>query len=207
MERRRMNKAIRVVRGIPFIGSFVLVITVGMTLSCSYREYAEADYLGQIIYMPVAGYNIYEVDESIRKPGIHPTEGNRYRYRIDMDQGIFVVPLGVYRSGMDNKGSVEVSININTDTITDLVTDGLLDSVVQLLPGEQYNLPAKVTLNDGYEFEPFNLDVDLRFLQKRYSEEPDKKYAIAVEIRSHSRPVNKELGTAIILIDPKAAIK
>lgn len=179
---------------------------VWISISCEYREYADAEYIGQKIYMPAANYNVYEIREESKKPSVHPTEGNRSRYKIDETDDRFIIPLGVYRSGIDRRGSFDVDIEINNDTISDLMTLGTLDSNVLILPDEQFSLPEQISLADGDNFSGFDLEIDLKFLQEMNANSPDIKYAVGVEISSEARPVTKELKTTMILIDTDVAV-
>lgn len=184
-----------------FLG-FVLVTMI----SCDYQEYAEADYPEQKIYMPSANYNIYEIKKGGVKPGIHPTEGRPFQFIIDEERGKFIIPLGVYRAGIDNNGGFEVDITVSNDTIADLITAGQFTGPVKLLPAGNYALPESITVSDGAEFEPFDLEVDLGFLQQEHANNPTEKYVIAVEISSSTRARNVELSTTIILIDTQTSI-
>lgn len=183
----------------------ILTGLISTSFSCEYREYADAEYVGQLIYMPAANHNIYEITEQSSKPSAHPTDGSQYRYQVDEAAGRLVIPLGVYRGGIEREGEVAVDIMTNMDTISNLMTQGMLDSTVVILPGEQYELPEMVLVEDGADFMGFDLNVDLGFLKSMHQEDPGKKYAIGVEIYSADPPVNEELKTTLIVIDTKVA--
>lgn len=187
--------------GLTVLGLLILAIS-----SCEYQSYADADYPEQRIYMPAANYNPYEIVKASNKPGAHPTGGNRYRYIVDAERGKFIIPLGIYRAGIDNKGSFEVDISVNTDTITSLISSGSFEDPVVVLASERYTLPSSVTIVDGADFQGFNLEVDLGFLQEGYTNSPDEKYAIGVEISSTERSANPELNTTLIIIDTETSI-
>lgn len=175
-------------------------------VSCDYQEHAEADYPEQTIYMPSANYNVYEISKAAGKPSIHPTEGKPFRFQIETENGKFIIPLGVYRAGIDNKGGFEVDITVSNDTIADLIAAGHFTGPVKVLPTEQYVLPESIAISDGSGFEAFDLEVDLNFLQQEHANNPTEKYAIVVEISSSTRARNPELSTTIILIDTQTSI-
>ncbi len=184
-----------------------LMLLFGLALaivSCEYEEYQDADYPEQLIYMPAANYNPFEINDVEEKTDEHPTEGNIWRYEIDAGNGIFTVPLGVYRSGIDTKGSFGVDIAVNRDTITKLFAAGELDTAtVKMLPTEEFTLPSSITMGDGVGFEPFYLDIDLDFLQENA---PDMKYAIGVQISSDERETNPDLELTILVIHTEASM-
>ncbi len=180
--------------------------TLAAITSCDYQEYADADYPEQKIYMPTANYNVYEIDKAGIKPSIHPTEGKPFRFHIDTESGKFIIPLGVYRAGIDNKGGFEVDITVSNDTIADLIAASHFTDPVMVLPSDKYVLPESITVSDGVGFQAFDLEVDLSFLQQANANNPTEKYAIAVEISSSTRARNPELSTTIILIDTQTSI-
>ncbi len=181
----------------------VIIMSFAILASCDYREYADSEYPEQSIYMPAAGYNVYEVKKGVKKIGAHPTEGDRFRYRIE--DGKFVVPLSVYRAGIDRKGTFDVIIQVDTDTISALMNAGTLAPSVKLLGSEHYNIPSIITVLDGHDSEGFDLVVDLAFLLERNTNAPDEQFALGVTVSSNARRTNPNLETTIILIDPKAS--
>lgn len=183
----------------------VLILIMGIILlmaSCEYQEYADAEYPDQIIYMPSANYNIYEITKAGNPFGESPTEGDKYRYLIDSDNGKFIIPLGVYRAGINNNGDLIINIEVNNDTITKLISEGQLDPTTIILPSDQYTLDSSVTMPDGEESVMFNLSIDLNFLQTN----APIKYSIGVGISSEDRETNPELNITLILIDTNASL-
>jgi hypothetical protein len=110
------------------------------------------------------------------------------------------VLLGVYRSGIDNKGSFKVNISANTDTITSLIASVGLPAGTQLLPATEYEMVSSVEMNDGEELAKFELSVSLDFLR---TSSPGGKFALGIGISSEERETNPALETAIVLIDTK----
>lgn len=183
----------------------VLALSVLMLGSCDYREYADADYPEQVIYLPAANHNVYEISKaSNSKPNAHPTPGDRYRYRIDGDAGKFVIPLSIYRAGVTNKGTFDVEVFSRPDTLTSMLDAGTLDASVHILNDSYFSLPDIVTVEDGETHGFFDVEVDLAFLQERRLNAPTEKFAIAVAIESGARAVNPKLSTVLIVINTNA---
>jgi hypothetical protein len=169
--------------------------------SCDYQKIADGDYPDQTIYMPAANYYPFLINELPKTYGSTPTPGNPERFKVDLQGKKFNVLLGVYRSGVDEKGSFNVNVAVNTDTIAKLLAAGnVLPAGTELLPADKYTVPASVALNDGDLIGKFDLVVDLDFLINGH---PDKKYALGISISSSERQVNKKLATTIVVIDTK----
>lgn len=173
--------------------AFLLLIVAA---SCEYEKYADAEYPDQIIYMPAANYNPYEIDGTNRK-GVTPTEGNIYRYVIDSENGKFIIPLAVYRGGINRIGEFEINIEAKSDSVQKLINTNEIDNTINILPSDKYFLESSIIMNSGEDIATFDLEVDLNFLQNN---PPENKYAIEVEITCDERTVNPELNTTIIII-------
>src|SRR5699024_8894321 len=95
-------------------GYFILpLIVVGLFTigSCRYNEVVDVTYPEQKIYLPAATYGIFRIDELNEYHEDLPLPGGNYRYIIDTNKNKFIVPLGVYRSGTDNKGAFKIQIS------------------------------------------------------------------------------------------------
>lgn len=172
---------------------FVIVMTFS---ACEFdTPLRDAEYPDQVIYLPAAVGGNFEINDIARRIGDPPYPGNPYRYIVDTENRDFIVPLGVYRAGIDNIGAFTVDIAPNADTINDLITAG--DTVITLLPSGEYAMVNSVDMTDGEELAKFELVVDLDFLLGNY---PDNVYALGVSISSPDRETNPELSTAIIVI-------
>ena len=176
-----------------------LALTVTILASCEYQEVADAKFPEQIIYMPTASFGIYKIDTAATAIGEVPTPGNPYRYKIEQANNKFIIPLGVYRSGVDNEGGFTVNIVVNTDTITQLINDEQLSEVTAFIPSDKYSIVPEVNMPDGSESALFDLEIDLDWLKSN----PDGIYAIGIGISSEQRETNHRLNTTIILIKPK----
>lgn len=169
-------------------------------ISCNYQEIEDAPYPEQTIYMPAAVRGIYDVSVVVDTYGV-PTPGGPSRYSVDEGNDQMVIPLGIYRAGVNNEGSFSVSISVNVDTVGALISNGTLAGV-EVLPSDAYSLPSSVLVNDGNEVENFNLTVDMDFLRSN----PGKLYAIAVEIATSERRINPQYKRTVVLIDSDLAI-
>lgn len=180
------------------IGIFGLAI---LLVSCEYKtEYQSANYPDQLIYMPAAYSGNFVINDISRKRGDLPFDGEPFRYVVDLDGGKFNVPLGVYRSGINNDGAFSVDIAVNTDTITKLIAAGKLVNTV-LLGADKYTVINSVNMPDGKEIVSFNLVVNLDSLRQNYQK--NTIFALGIGISSTQRKTNPKLGTTIVVIDTK----
>jgi hypothetical protein len=179
----------------------LLVVFLGAALmltSCEYQKIADDTYPPQLIYMPAAVYGNFVINTVALPIGSVPTPGNTYRYLVDTLARQFIVPLGVYRSGINNDGAFTVDIAVNTDTITKLqAVAGKLPAGTLLLPSTEYSIESSVEMKDGQEIASFDLKINLDLLVTNY---PGKNYAIGVSVSSDSRPTNPKFATTIIVI-------
>ena len=178
----------------------VFLLTFAAITSCEYKEIADADFPEGVIYLPAAAADdggIYLINEwPAGSTAI--TQGNVYRFQVNVDANEFNIPLSVYRSGLSKKSSFPVNIKTDNNTIETLKSDGTLDSEVEILPEGKYTLPASVQMNADKEVAPFILKVDLGYLTANAADE--KIYALAVNISSNNCAANPELSTVVILI-------
>lgn len=168
--------------------------------SCKkYQEIASANFPDQLIYMPAATNGNYEINSISQPTGNTPTQGEPFRFTIDLTNKKFIVPLSVYRSGINNKGGFNVNIAINTDTITNLITIGNLTDT-DILHSGKYSIPSSINMSDGQESVPFDLSIDLDYLRNNFGKE---FVALGVGISSTERKSNPKLSTTIVIIDTK----
>lgn len=159
----------------------------------------DAEYPDQLIYMPAAVGGRFLIDDIARRIGDPPVSGNPYRYVVDLTSREFIVPLGVYRSGVDNTGGFTVNIAANNDTINEIIAAG--DTIITaLLPPSQYTMVNSVNMPDGEELAKFDLVIDLDFLRNNF---PDEVFALGVTISSPDRDTNPDLSTVIVEIHSK----
>ena len=180
--------------------ALMLLCLAFLIISCEPREYADADYPDQLIYMPAAIYNPYLVDSIFPERGSTPTPGSPQRFLADTVNRKVHVLLGVYRSGINNAGNVRVNISVDNDTINDMILAGSLPTGTIPLVSDKYTLPTSLVVADGQELGKFELTLNMDTLLKGY---PTKKYAIGVKISSPDRETNPKFETSLIVIDTK----
>jgi hypothetical protein len=165
--------------------------------SCEYEEIASADYPAGKVYLPgVYGSLVYAIDDT--SPTFStPTSGSTYRYRINNEANELVIPLAVYRSGINPGGDISVSVSVNTEIVAGLVADETLEPGVALLPAGQYSLDATVEMSKGQVTAPFNLSVDLGFLKNHIPQ----RYALGITIACAGQECNPDLNTVVVLIN------
>ena len=173
----------------------ILLLFCMTVASCRYQEIVDADFPDGVIYLPAAKDGYYEINS-------RPTGTTTYRFQINAAANAFIVPLSVYRSGLDVSSSFAVDIEADSDTIAALSAEGAFETdAVIVLPTEKYELTSPVRMNGGERTAPFSLKVDLDFLLS--DEAKDKIYALGVHISSAGCASNEALNTAIILIHPQ----
>lgn len=180
---------------ISFSTTFRFVLTCfgcGLLLSaCKYEELAKADYPQQILYMPTAKNGLFAIN-SVSTTGA-------YRFMVDVASKKVIIPLGVFRGGVSTDGDVPVTITVNADTISKLISTSALAGTA-MLPADKYVLPTSVTVPGGQESAAFNLSIDLDYLRVRAN--LTQKLALAVSIASPQVIVNPLLKTTLISFDP-----
>lgn len=169
----------------------LLAITI---ISCDYQSVAEANYPDQQIYMPAAISGVYTIDN------ISATNAP-FRYIMDNDNKKIIIPLGIYRSGVNNNGNINVDIKINNDTVNNLISAGDLigydNTNLDTLPADKYSLPSNVLFNSGIENVNMQLVIDIPFLLAN----PNKRFALGITISSNDVEANPLLSTIIVLIN------
>ena len=142
-----------------FIGSAILLN------SCQYKEIVDAQYPDQLIYMPAAKNGNFVIN-TVALPVGNTSPGNVFRYKVDLAARKFIIPLGVYRSGINNDGFFNVDIAVNSDTITQLMAavPARLPGGTNHLPSGKYSVVPSIEIQNGAELATFDLLVDLDFL-------------------------------------------
>ena len=106
------------------------------------------------------------------------------------------------RSGKQEREAYSVNIAANPDTITQLLTNKVLDPAnTLLLPAAIYTLPQTINVPGGQNAANFFLSIDKAQL-KTYA---GKKVAIAVGINTPSaHTISPEISKLIVVIDVTA---
>lgn len=160
-------------------------------VSCEYQDIADTDYPNQKIYLPSAIDGVYLVNDT------NPTTGI-YRYELDLANNKLIIPLGVYRSGINNDGNVAVNISINNDTINKIIASGdMIDDDgknIELIPSSAYSIPELVSISNGSETAIMNLEIDLDYI----ASQSEKRLALGVAIASSQIEADAEKSLTIL---------
>lgn len=166
-----------------------------LLMSCEYKEITDAEYPDQLIYMPASVGGIYIASNGLKSFQV-PTSGNTSRYYVDEAKSRVVVPLSVFRGGIDKKGGFSVDIIADADTVNKLIASGDLADT-ELISSDKYSFPASVNLADGQDLAAFDLGIDLALLKTN----PSKKFAIGLRVSSRERKSNEKLSTTVVVFD------
>lgn len=174
----------------------VMISALFLLNACEYQSVVDASYPEQTIYLPIARTGIYSINNL-------STENAPFRYEVDTLNKKLFIPIGIYRSGVNNKGDLVVNIQINNDTVLKLISDESLkasgSSSISILPEEEYALPATIQVEDGKENVIVKLAIELPFLLAN----PDKLFALGITISGKNVKVNPKLNTTVLLLDTK----
>lgn len=131
--------------------------------SCTHEEYVDVEYPAQQIYMPAANVGddgIYLIDDVPSASLSEEVPGNPYRFKVDMKTYDFIVPLAVYRSGIEAGGTLNINLRVNNDTIQKLINarqTGSRDTTGRQIPvGEIGRVGRRkhiCTVQPAYRFE------------------------------------------------------
>jgi len=168
----------------------ILALISSLAVSCKYNEIVEASYPDQKVYFPAAREGRFMVN-SIAEPG------KPFRYEVNTEQGKFNIPLSVFRGAVRKSGAIAVNIQANNDTINALITDGTLLNT-ELLPTDQYTLPAAVQINNNQESAEIALRINMAYLIAN----PGKQKALCLKLTGSSVSTNPVLDKLVLLIDP-----
>ena len=135
-----------------------------------------------LIYMPQANYNPYVV------PNGGSAAQTNLNYSIDDDNDVLNIFLGVYRSGLQEKLSYKVNVNVENTALKGTT----------LLPAAYYDIPMEVVCPDGERDATFYLSVDLNYLKANRN----KDFSVVVYISDPSRyALNEDLCSTTVRID------
>lgn len=182
----------------------LLIILYGIAIllvSCNYQEIKDADYPDQTIYMPAAYNGTYLINSVPAVIGSTPTPGYPYRFKVDTLNRKFIVPLSVYRAGIDNVGAFSVDVLDKSDTVVQMISLGKLTET-ELLTASKFSFPSSVSMEEGKELAPIELQINLDFLLAN----PNKKYALGIGIDCKQRKLNPLLKTTIVVIETKILV-
>jgi PKD repeat protein len=174
----------------------LLFAVLGTIVSGCEQDIADADYPEQTVYLPLSRGGIYTVNDTT-------APGNPFgRYLLDVENSQLLIPIGIYRSGIDCSGAVTVDLEANNDTVQALIDGGGFvqsGKTPEIMPVEAYSFPASVTIEPGKDYAVFNLAIELPFIQANLS----KRYALAIRIAGSSKQVSEQYNTAVIDFDAR----
>lgn len=180
---------------------FALIINF---TSCEETSYRPAEgYPDQLIYMPAAygGFNgTYKIDNIANLINNTPVPGALSKYIVDLEKRKFIVPLAVYRSGIDNSGDVKVNIVALGDSVTSFNKLPSITDKLTLIPSSKFVLPGTATIKNGDDIAQFNLEIDLDYLLSGYDTQNN---AISINVSSPDRESNKKLATTTVVVYSK----
>lgn len=171
--------------------------------SCGYDTIADADYPAQRVYLAAStAGNIFSIESIPTHSSNTPTEGAPFRFTVDADNDGFNVPLAVYRAGIDNAGDVTTRIAFNSDTVSSLISAGMLPGV-ELLPADKIGMPSEVRMRDGASHATFEVKVSLSYLLQKA---PAGKFAFGLNIAESTREINTDYSALVVMIDTKIMV-
>lgn len=177
------------------IATGMLLVVLTAITSCSYQKIGEADFPEGIIYLPAAANGNYLINRI-------PAANSDYRFQVNAVANEFIIPLSVYRSGLNISSSFTVDVKADSDRVVALLTKGAFgESTIGILPQDKYELTSLVEMNGGDRKAPFTLKIDLDYLLS--NEAVNDIYVLGVNISSADCESNKTLSTAIIMIYPE----
>jgi PKD repeat protein len=181
--------------------SFLFLLTLFVT-SCKYENIVDVNYPDGLLYLPAAVNGVYTIEKLTQKNLATPTPGSLYQYQVNKEANRFEVPLGVFRSGVNPGGKINVDVEVNPSAVSELIANHTLTNT-EILPADKYVISHPVlSMAAGADHAVFNISVDLAFLRQQVPQ----KYAFGVSISSTDQNVNPKLSTIVVLIDTKILI-
>ena len=181
---------------INFVQLLLLTFLVVFATSCEYDEIRDADYPAQKIYLPSAIDDIYLINDTNTAVGT-------YRYELDLENNKVLIPIGVYRSGINNNGNITVDIAINNYKVNKLISSGdVVDANghnLELIPESAYTLPTSVSISGGQELAIMTLAIDLDYI----AGQSNKRLAVAISITSNQVEVDEEKSLAVLELNTR----
>lgn len=180
------------------LGSCLIVFAI---TACEYKDIADAEYPDQTVYLPAARQEVYKIEK--------PATGSDspVQYILDKENNKVILPMSIYRAGINNKGSVIADIVSDTKVVSDLIASGDLTTIHDdgtsttpiLLPEDKYSYAQTVEIKSGEETGSLEIILDLPYLVSH----PDTRFAFAVKIADSNVSINDKLATVIIDFNTK----
>jgi hypothetical protein len=154
---------------------------------------ADVDYGDALIYMP---------QSIVQSGGIN----NNFTVKLTPSQSDTIVPVGIYRSGLESLNEFSVELVVDTDSLTKAI--GRADSMeqyafyknVEILPDNCYTLPTKIEVKEGERESWGNLIIHREKLFLIWS--GNKKYVLPIRIKNSSKyTINQELSLTMFVLE------
>ena len=172
---------------------FAILVAAALSFSsCTYREYAPAEYPAPVFYIPAAV-------EGLSVNGIYEISEDSDRCDLDTDGRKLLIHLAVAVSGIERK-EFTANLDYSRSTVNRLIDDGTFPVGVLPLPDAVCNIPETVTIAADATSAPFDLAIQVNYLKD--PEFLGRKFAVALKVSSDVMETNPELETVVILLDP-----
>ena len=184
---------------------FLLFFVIGIVLSCQYQEVGDAVYPSQKIYLPAAVSKIYMLNDTNQWKVDKDMETSfpiSFKYKLDLNEKKLIVPLGVYRSGVNNDRDIIVEFtvnNFNIDSIMqELIDAGAINSkTFDVIPNDVISFESEARIKDGESGVANDIKFDIPYILMQ----KDKFLVVGIQISSSDAEVTQELNRIIIVID------
>lgn len=154
---------------------------------------ADVEYGEALIYMP---------QSIVQSGGIN----NNYFIKLIPSQSDTIVPVGIYRGGLESLNKFSVELEVDFDSLTRAI--GFADSIaqyefyknVEILPDNCYTLPTKIEVKEGERESWGNLIIHREKLFLIWS--GNKKYVLPIRIKNSSKyTINQELSLTMFVLE------
>lgn len=180
------------------IRNLMMVLALSLAAgACSYQDVADADYPDQTVYMPAAKNGVYTINDIDKA-------GTTYHYKLDVENNKLLIPMSVYRAGINNSGSIVANLSVN-DSLARVMIDSTAISLEkdtvkpEVLPASEIAVPTSVAIGKGAEVCPFDVELNLSYLLQNHN----KRYVTAVKITDANSNISKDLSSAVIDLDTR----
>lgn len=178
------------------------LLLLALAAGCE-KDDSKVDYGYNNIFMPQAIFKSGGVDASYPVPS--GTDSSSFNYLTDRQAGKVRVLLGASVSG-PGADAYSVSVSVNSDTIQQLLTNGVYNPASYLLmPSSMYSLPDKLEVPAGKRGNTFTLDIDIDQLKEPVY--AGKFLLLAIKIGNPTTyALNTALATTIVVLDVNALV-
>lgn len=176
-----------------FAGAICMML---VTTGCE-KDASDADFGDPMVFMPQA--RIAALRYNVPNTGIGLDSVTK-NFQVTTDSVRII--LGIARSGTAATSSYSADVFVNTDTVNQLITNGVFPAATSLLlPSDTYTLPASVNVPEGSSGKSFYLAID-RAKLKTYA---GKTVLLAVGVKNPSHyQLNTAINKVIIVINVTA---